>query len=395
MARYKDIHIGQKAEIRHKITWDDIQKFVDLTGDDNKLHIDEEYASKTSFKKPVAHGMLGASFISTIIGTKIPGDGALWFAQNLEFLLPVRVGDEITVVAEVIKKTDRTQTVELTTDIYNQHRQKVLQGTAKAKVIEQEEPELEDNSQEGPANTALVLGATGGIGRATVAKLAEAGFEVGIHYNRNKKLANEICKGIKEKGGKAFVLQADLLNSSQVTELKNSITREWNALSVLVNASSLSIPNIKFQDIEWKDIQQQLDIHVRSTFELIKALLPLMEVQSYGKVVTLTTQAIEQPNEQWLHYITAKSALDGLSKGLAVELAKKGVRFNMVSPGMTDTELISEIPKKARLLTAAKTPLKRIATPDDVAEAILYLSQTKSDFITGETIRVNGGQVML
>lgn len=394
MAKYEDIQLGQKAEVRHKITWEDIQKFVDLTGDDNKLHVDKEFASKTSFKKPVAHGMLGASFISTIIGTKIPGDGALWFAQNLEFLLPVRVGDEITVVAEVIKKTDRTQTVELTTDIYNQHRQKVLQGTAKAKVIEQELFE-EEVLEEGPARTALVLGATGGIGRAVVAKLAEAGFQVGIHYNRNKKLASELCNSIQSNGGKAFILQADLLNSNEVAELNQSIQREVNALSVLVNASSLSIPNIAFKDIIWKDIQQQLDIHVKTTFELIKMAIPLMEVQGYGKIVTLTTQAIEQPNEQWLHYITAKSALSGFSKALAVELAKKGIRFNMVSPGMTDTELISEIPKKARLLAAAKTPLKRIATPEDVAEAILYLSETKSDFITGETIRVNGGQVML
>lgn len=394
MARYEDIQVGQTAEVHHKITWEDVEKFVDLTGDDNKLHIDKEFASKTSFKKPVAHGMLGASFISTLIGTKIPGDGALWFAQSLEFLLPVRVGDEITVVAEVIKKIDRTQTVELTTDIYNQHRQKVLQGTAKAKVIDQEDVEP-DVVEVGPAKTALVLGATGGIGRAVVAKLAEAGFQVGIHYNRNKKLASELCSSIKKNGGKAFILQADLLNSTQVMELKQAVSREMNALSVLVNASSLSIPNITFHDIKWEDIQQQLDIHVRSTFESIKTLLPLMEVQNYGKIVTLTTQAIEQPNEQWLHYITAKSALDGFSKALAVELAKKGIRFNMVSPGMTDTELISEIPKKARLLAAAKTPLKRIATPDDVAEAILYLSQTKSDFITGETIRVNGGQVML
>ena len=100
-------------EITHLITQEDVNKFADLTGDDNKLHLDEKYASKTSFKKPVVHGMLGASFISTIIGTEIPGDGALWFSQTLEFLLPVRVGDEITVMAEVTKKRDRDQAIEL------------------------------------------------------------------------------------------------------------------------------------------------------------------------------------------------------------------------------------------------------------------------------------------
>jgi len=96
MKKYDSIQIGDTAELKHTITQSDIDKFVDLTGDDNKLHVDKDYASTTSFKKPVAHGMLGASFISTIIGTKLPGDGALWYAQNLEFLQPVRIGDELS-----------------------------------------------------------------------------------------------------------------------------------------------------------------------------------------------------------------------------------------------------------------------------------------------------------
>jgi len=78
MNKFETIKVGDKAELTHTITLSDIEKFVDLTGDDNKLHVDEDYARKTTFKKPVAHGMLGASFISTVIGTKLPGDGALW-----------------------------------------------------------------------------------------------------------------------------------------------------------------------------------------------------------------------------------------------------------------------------------------------------------------------------
>ena len=116
--KYESIQIGTKESLTHKITQDDVEKFVDLTGDDNRLHIDKDYAAKTSFKKPVVHGMIGASFISTIIGTKLPGDGALWFSQTLEFLVPVRVGDKITVYAEVIKKNDREKIIELNIEIY-------------------------------------------------------------------------------------------------------------------------------------------------------------------------------------------------------------------------------------------------------------------------------------
>ena len=124
--KYCDIQIGMTKEITHLITQEDVNKFADLTGDDNKLHLDEKYASKTSFKKPVAHGMLSASFISTIIGTEIPGDGALWFSQTIDFLIPVRVGDLITVKATVLKKDDRNNAIEMSTDIYNQIKIRII-----------------------------------------------------------------------------------------------------------------------------------------------------------------------------------------------------------------------------------------------------------------------------
>ena len=136
MNKYSSISIGDKAELTHTICQSDIDQFVELTGDDNKLHVDEQFVSTTSFKKPVAHGMLGASFISTLIGTKLPGDGALWFSQSLEFILPVRVGDTIKIVAEVLKKIDRSKTIELKTDIFNQNKQKVTAGLAKVKIIQ-------------------------------------------------------------------------------------------------------------------------------------------------------------------------------------------------------------------------------------------------------------------
>ncbi len=150
--RYEDIYVGQKESLRHKVTQADIEKFVDLSGDDNKLHVNKEFAAKTSFKKPVVHGMIGASFISTIIGTKIPGDGALWFSQTLEFLLPVRIGDEINVIAEVTKKIDRDRTIELNIEIQNQNRQVVTRGISKVKVLQEIEDVVEEIKTGGGKN---------------------------------------------------------------------------------------------------------------------------------------------------------------------------------------------------------------------------------------------------
>lgn len=395
MKKFESINVGDKAELTHKITKSDVEKFVDLTGDDNKIHVDKEYASKTTFKKPVAHGMLGASFISTIIGTKLPGDGALWFAQNIEFLQPVRIGDEITVKAEVIKKIERTQTIELSTDIFNQYNQKVTTGTAKAKVIEQIEPIPKKESYVDKRKVALIIGGTGGIGSATCLQLAKDGFDVAIHYHRNKELAEKIKEEIIKSGRKAIIVDAEINDFDQVKEMIAKIIRKLDTITVVANCSTLNIPSIKIKDLEWGIIQEHFDLNIKGSFNILKCVLPVMENNKYGKIINITTQAIEKPTSEWLHYITAKSALNGFTKALAFELAPKGIRMNLVSPGMTDTGLIANVPEKVRLLTAAQTPLRRIATPEDIAGAISFLASDKSDFLTGETIRVNGGQIMI
>lgn len=395
MNKFKSIKVGDKAELTHTITQSDINKFVELTGDDNKLHIDREYASKTTFKKPVVHGMLGASFISTIIGTKLPGDGSLWFSQNLEFLLPVRLGDKITVKAKVVKKIEKMQIIELITDIYNQDKQKVTTGTAQVKIIEQEQLAPEKNKARAIKRVALIIGGTGGIGKATCLQLAKDGFDIAVHYHKNKELAEKIKDQITSLGKKAIIVNADITNFDQVQEMVTKIVRKLNTITVVANCATTKIPNIKFDYMEWENIQDHFDINIKGSFIIQKCVVPVMENNKYGKIINITTQAIEKPNPEWLHYITAKSALHGFTKAMAVELAPRGIRVNLVSPGMTDTELIANIPEKVRLLTAAQTPLRHIANPEDVAGAISYLASEKSDFITGETIRVNGGQIML
>ncbi len=394
MKKFDTILVGDKAEISHLITQDDIEKFVDLTGDDNKLHVDKAYALTTCFKKPVVHGMLGASFISTIIGTKLPGDGALWFSQSLEFLSTVRIGDTIKITAEVIKKVNRTQSIELQTDIYNQNKQKVVTGVAKVKIIEPQRSKPKLNCQI-HTKVALIIGATGGIGSATCYQLAQDGFDIAIHYHSNKAKARELQEAIVTLGCKAIIVSGDIGSTDAIEIMKQQVQRKMENISVVINCATIPVSNISFSDVEWSDIQSHYDSNIKSAFNLLKVFTPDWTEKNFGKFIGLTTLYTEMIKPELLGYITAKTALSGFVKSLAFELAPKGIRLNLVSPGMVDTPLIADVPEKARLLAAAQTPLRVLASAEDVANTISFLASDKSNYLTGETIRVNGGQFML
>ena len=393
MKKYENIKVGEKKELFHVITKSDIEKFIDLSGDNNKIHFDEDFAKKTPFKKPVAHGMIGVSFISTIIGTKLPGDGALWYSQNIEFVNPVRVGDRLHVLAEVIKKIDRDKTLVISTDIYNQNKQLVTKGIAKVKLVDQIK-HVEKKDVLVKNKTAIVIGGTGGIGKATCTQLAKDGFDIVIHYYSNEKKAKKIKSEIIKLGKKAIIVKADITKKQDVSDMYEFVFNRMGKITALVNCSITKFYNYKFEDLEYEFINNQLDINLKGVFNLIKLVVPHMEEFKYGKIVNLTTIYTESPVSQLTHYITAKSALEGFIKSLVLELSSKGIRLNLVAPGMTNTELIDDVPEKSKLLNAAKTPLKRLAEPIDVANAISYLVSEKSDYLTGETIKVNGGQIM-
>lgn len=384
--------MGDRAEVSHTITEQDLQSFVDLTGDNNRIHVDSAYAKRTSFKNRVVHGMLGASFISTVIGTKLPGDGALWFSQTLEFITPVRVGDEIKVIATVVEKVTRDAVVVLSTEIYNQHKQKVTTGVARVKVVEPAEPECA-LTQETP-RVALIIGATGGVGAAVARRFAALGYRLVLAYRSDREGAEALKNELAATAADIRTIRADVSDETAVLELRDACRRGLDGLDYVVNTATAPIANVPLIDLDWRDFELHFDANVKSSFLLAKHLSPLMAGRRSPGFVFITSQAADVPVQGWLPYTASKAALNGLARTLALELAPLGIRVNLVSPGMIDTELIANLPIKARLLVEAKTPRRRLATAGDVAAAVAFLSSDESDFVTGETVRVNGGQVM-
>ena len=399
------IQVGETQTLIKHITEADVRKFVEMTGDDNPLHVDRAYAETTSFKDIVVHGMLGASFISTVIGTKLPGTGALWVSQNMEFLLPVRLGDVLTISATVLKKHERERLLELDTKIINQNQQLILTGVGKVKVLVAAEPEAKPAADARP-RVAVVTGGAGGIGKAICQRLAAEGFDVVVNYRGQADRAAQIVAeikaaasdatrvlaGVDKRHGGALAVQADISTEAGAQALYQAAVKAFGAVSVLVNNASPRINPKPFGSTSWSEVQQQMDVQVKGAFLMTSAVVPEMGARKWGRVVNITSQVLDgPPSVTWTGYAMAKGALQVFSNYMAAELGPKGITVNCVSPGMCETTLIGDIPEKAQLMIARQTPLRRLAKPSDVAAAVAYLVSDDAGFVTGDTVAVNGG----
>nr|WP_315254262.1 SDR family oxidoreductase [uncultured Duganella sp.] len=399
------IQVGETQTLTKHITEADVRKFVEMTGDDNPLHVDRAYAETTSFKDIVVHGMLGASFISTVIGTKLPGTGALWVSQNMEFLLPVRLGDVLSISATVVKKHERERLLELDTRIVNQNQQLILTGVGKVKVLVAAEPEASPAADARP-RVAIVTGGAGGIGKAICQRLAADGFDVVVNYRGQADRAAQIVaeinlaaavkgEGEGQRRGRALAVQADIATETGAQALFAAAVRAFGAVSVLVNNASPHINPKPFGVTAWADVQQQIDVQVKGAFLMSSAVVPDMAARKWGRIVNITSQVLDgQPSVTWTGYAMAKGALQVFSNYMAAELGPQGITVNCVSPGMCETTLIGDIPEKAQLMIARQTPLRRLAKPSDVAAAVAYLVSDDAGFVTGDTVAVNGGMAM-
>lgn len=400
--RFEDIAVGQSFELEHAFAAADVRRFAELSGDFSPLHVDEAYARGTEFGGCVVHGILLASLFSQIVGMHLPGKAALYLGQELSFRRPVRVGERVRAIARVTGVSAPTRSLVLATEIRNADGQVAVSGAGKVKVRGEAavtataRPVLAAAASAAPAaRVAIVTGASRGIGAEIARALGQAGFAVAVNYHRNAARADEVCGAITQAGGRAVALQADVRDAGAVDALVAGTVAAFGPPTALVNSAAAEFGVRPFVELSWDDFQAQLDQQARAAVNTCQAVYPHMRAAGGGAIVNVLSQVtLGAPAPRMADYTTAKYALAGLSRALAAEWAEDGIRVNMVSPGLVRTELTEFHHERVFKGEAMRTPLKRLATPQDVAQAVAYLLGDGAAFLTGINLPVTGGQVM-
>lgn len=244
---------------------------------------------------------------------------------------------------------------------------------------------------------ALVTGASSGIGYAAAILLAEQGASVAVNYKSNAEGANKAAAAITAAGGKAIVIQADVTKSADIKMMVERTTNELGAIDILVNNAGSLVERMKLMEIteeRWDDV---MNLNLKSVLFCTQAVAASMMERKSGSIINLTSIAGRNGGGPGaMHYATAKGGLITLTKGLAKELAPYGIRVNSVAPGVIDTPF-HEVFSTAEMIKnfIAGIPMGRLGTPEETAKVIVFLASDAANYVCGETIEVNGGQLML
>jgi len=244
---------------------------------------------------------------------------------------------------------------------------------------------------------ALVSGASRGIGRATALLLAQEGYAVAVNYHRQRDAADEVVTAIQALGGKAFVVQADISDESQVEAMFARIDEEELPLTALVNNAGILFQQSRVEALSAARINQVLATNVTGYFLCCREAVKRMSKQHGGQggaIVNVSSAAarLGSPGE-YVDYAASKGAVDSLTTGLSLEVAASGIRVNGVRPGFIYTEMHASGGEPGRVDRVSSTiPMQRGGQPEEVAQAIAWLLSDKASYVTGSFIDLAGGK---
>ena len=237
---------------------------------------------------------------------------------------------------------------------------------------------------------ALVTGATGGIGEEIARKLHARGATVGLHGTRQEKLDALAA----ELGERVHVFPANLADRAEVKALGQKAEADMGGIDILVNNAGITKDGlmVRMSDADWDAV---LDINLTAAFVLTRELTQPMMKRRYGRVINITSVVGSVGNPGQANYCASKAGMVGFSKALAYEIATRGITVNCVSPGFIESAMTEKLNEKQRDAILGDIPMKKMGAGADIASAVVYLASEEAGYVTGQTLHVNGGMVML
>jgi len=238
---------------------------------------------------------------------------------------------------------------------------------------------------------AIVTGGSMGIGAAIALDLARNGANVAINYRKHADEANKIVEEIKKMGRKGLSIQADVSKSTDAEQMVQSALKEFGHLDILVNNAGVNQDSVvwKMTEEQWDNV---MSINLKGCFNYIHAMAPLFKTQNLGKIINITSINGLRGKFGQSNYSASKAGIIGLTKSVARELGKFNINVNAVAPGLIETDMVVNAPEEVKQKALAEIVLGRIGKPDEVAWVVSFLASDKARHITGEVIKVDGGQ---
>lgn len=241
--------------------------------------------------------------------------------------------------------------------------------------------------------TALITGASKGIGAATAIMFAHNGYNVVINYNSSAEAAILLEKSLRENGCSALSYSADVSKSNDVNRMVSDVITKFGGIDVLINNAGIAQQKL-FTDITDEDWSRMVSVNLTGTFNCCRAVIPHMVSKKSGCIINTSSVWGITGASCEVHYSAVKAGIIGLTKALAKELGPSGIRVNCVAPGVISTRMNSNLSVDDLAVLADETPLGRIGNTNEVASASLFLASHSADFITGQVISPNGGFVI-